>query len=31
MIVLSIIAVVGIYVSIRYLFEVYFIENDQNE
>jgi hypothetical protein len=31
MIVLGILSLVGIYVSIRYLFEVYFFENDENE
>ena len=31
MIALSIVGLVGIYVSLRYLLEVYFLENDENE
>jgi len=31
MIALSIVGLVGIYILLRYLMEVYFIENDENE
>jgi hypothetical protein len=31
MIALSIVGLVGIYISLRYLLEVYFLENDENE
>ena len=31
MIALSIVGLVGILISLRYLMEVYFIENDENE
>lgn len=31
MIGLSILGLVGIYISLRYLLEVYFLENDENE
>lgn len=31
MIALSILGLVGIYISLRYLLEVYFLENDENE
>lgn len=31
MIGLSILGLVGIYISLRYLMEIYFLENDENE
>jgi len=31
MIALSILSLIGIYISLRYLLEVYFLENDENE
>lgn len=31
MIALSILGLIGIYISLRYLLEVYFLENDENE